>query len=86
MLHEVLEHLDHNPVIPYFDDACIISKTFEQHVEHIENVLTVIGEKGLILQTYRCQILQNSCNFVGHKVSDKDIEPIVDHVKAIKII
>jgi len=52
--------------INYIDDILIFSKTFDQHVEHIEFLLRTMNEEGFRLMLAKCNFAKNSLKYLGH--------------------
>ena len=58
---------------PYIDDVIIFSKTFEEHLEHIEKVLRRLGEKGLLIKLPKCEFCTDEIEFLGHVVNERGV-------------
>ena len=54
--------------IPYLDDVIVHSGTFEDHLQHIDQVLERIIERGLKLNPRKCKFFQASVKFLGRVV------------------
>ena len=67
----------------YLDDVTIHSKTFEEHVEHIETVLKKLKEAGLKLNPEKCIWFANEVKILGHYVSYNSIKVDPDKIRAI---
>ena len=55
--------------IPYLDDVIVYSKTFEEHLQHVSEVLTKLKTGGLKLNFRKCNFFQSSVKFLGRIVS-----------------
>lgn len=53
----------------YIDDIVIYSKTFEEHVMHIKQVLEAVEESGITLSPKKCHFGYQSLQLLGQKVS-----------------
>lgn len=53
----------------YLDDVIVFSKTFEDHVEQLSQVLSRISEAGLKVAPKKCHFFQSEVTFLGHIVS-----------------
>ena len=61
----------------------VYSKTWEEHIGHIEVVMVRLEEAGFQLNTGKCNLFINEINFLGFKISYKGIETIPDKIKTI---
>ena len=53
----------------YIDDIVVYSKTYEDHIEHLDKVLEAIENAGLTLSPQKCHLFYDSVLLLGHKVS-----------------
>lgn len=53
----------------YIDDIVIFSKTFEEHLEHVNKVLSAISQSGITLSPKKCHFGYQSLALLGQKVS-----------------
>ena len=53
----------------YIDDVVVYSRTFEDHLKHVDQVLKVIAYSGLTLSPPKCHLGYRSIIVLGHKVS-----------------
>ncbi|GET00072.1 enzymatic polyprotein; endonuclease; Reverse transcriptase, putative [Rhizophagus clarus] len=68
----------------YLDDVNIYSKTFEEHLQHLEEVLKRVEKTGLKINPEKCHFCTQSLQFLGHIVTNKGILPDSSKVDAIK--
>ena len=68
----------------YMDDILVYSKTFDEHLEHLNRVLRAINEEGFKLKLTKCRFARSSVNYLGHTISRNQIRPIFDGLKAIR--
>ena len=52
----VLEDIPTGMALPYLDDTCIHSKTFDKHIEILGTVFEAHCKAGLTLQPDKCQL------------------------------
>ena len=70
-------------VVCYLDDILVYSKTWKEHLGHIEVVMMRLEEAGFQLNTGKCRLFINEIHFLGFKISDKGIGTIPDKIKTI---
>ena len=67
----------------YIDDIVIYSKSYEDHIDHLDKVLEVIENAGLTLSPKKCHLFYGSILLLGHKVSRLGLSTHAEKVKAI---
>ena len=67
----------------YIDDVIIYSATFEEHLEHLEDILGRIRKAGLKLKRSKCEFIVQKINFLGHVVTTDGISPQSEKTKVI---
>lgn len=83
LMEECLGDLNMKICFIYLDDLIIFSKTFDEHLEHLEQVFQRLQEANLKLSTKKCDFLKKKVKFVGHIVSEAGIEPDPDKIEAV---
>ena len=58
-------------VLVYLDDIAILSKTKEEHLQHLRLVFERLHQAGLKLKLPKCTLLQKEVTFLGHVLSDQ---------------
>ena len=77
-----------NPVLDKFavaflDDILIYSKTKEEHIEHVKQVLNILRENKLFAKLSKCEFMKTEISFLGHTLSAKGKGMEDDKVKAV---
>src|SRR5260363_161413 len=62
-------------VAVYLDDIIIYSRTYQDHILHLDIVLAKISAAGLKLNPEKCELFWNSIPFLGHIVGKERIRP-----------
>ena len=73
LINQVFNGLLYKGVIVYLDDINIYSKTFDEHLLKLNEVLNRLRAAGLKLGLDKCHFLQRQIEFLGHIVSDQGI-------------
>ena len=83
-VQKVLEDIPTSMALPYLDDTCIHSRTFDEHVDILDTVFEAHCKAGLTLQPDKCQLFRPSIKYLGHVISAKGISPLPSHQEAVK--
>ena len=67
----------------YIDDIIIFSKTFEDHVLHIKEVIEKLEKAGLYLKLNKCEFCMEEIEILKHFVSADGIKPSPKKTEAI---
>ena len=59
----------------YIDDVLNCSRTFEDHLKHLDQVLQRLRDAGLRLKAKKCVFLRDEVPYLGHVVSRDGIQP-----------
>ena len=71
-------------VLVFFDDILIYSKSWKDHVEHVDRVLQLLEEKQLYAKRSKCFFGVQEVEYLGHIVSHEGVKVDPSKVKAIK--
>ena len=67
----------------YIDDIVVYSKSYEEHITHLDRVLSAIEKSGITLSPTKCHLFYGSILLLGHKVSRLGLSTHEEKVKAI---
>jgi hypothetical protein len=68
----------------YLDDILIYSKSFKEHLKHIELILKALIEENIKLKLSKCSFSQKIVKYLGHIISKNKLRPLSDNINAIK--
>lgn len=71
-------------VLVYMDDILIFSKTAEEHLEHIDQVLGVLKDEKLRCKLSKCKFAMTELRFVGHLVTREGIRMDPEKTRPVK--
>src|SRR6266496_3888668 len=75
LMNEVLDGYLNKFVEVYIDDILIYSKTFEEHMEHLEKVFQRLQEANLMVKFRKCNFCLANIGFLGHIVGRDGLQP-----------
>ena len=81
LMNKVLNGLHLN--LAYLDDVIIFSKSAEQHLKHIQIVLTRLKQAKLRLKKSKCLSFKKELKYLGHLLTTNGIKPQSEKIKAI---
>jgi transposase InsO family protein len=67
----------------YLDDCLVFSKTFEEHIIRLSDVLDRIRNACLKLKPGKCHLVQDQVTYLGHILSSDGITPNKENVEKI---
>ena len=77
----LLGHLPY--VFVYIDDVLIFSKTEQEHLLHIEEVLSILHEANLRIGIEKCNFMKDTINYLGFTVTPEGMIPNKKKCEAI---
>ena len=81
LINEVLT--DCNFAMGYLDNIIIFSKTKEEHLQHLEEILERLQKAGLKLKLQKCRFFKKHILYLGHLISDEGIQPLPEKLESI---
>ena len=69
--------------LAYLDDVIIFSKSAEQHLKHIQIVLTRLKQAKLRLKRRKCLFFKQELHYLGNLLITNGIKPQPEKIKAI---
>jgi hypothetical protein len=70
-------------VVFYVDDILIYSKTFDEHMKHIDAVLGKLTKAGFTINAKKCRFCREEVKFLGHRIDRTGVSADPDRVAAI---
>ncbi|OQV24065.1 putative Retrovirus-related Pol polyprotein [Hypsibius exemplaris] len=84
LMHDLFKNVHLNFCFVYIDDLNVHSRTWEEHLKHLEIVLARLENVGLKLRPSKTAWGMTSAKFLGHLVSRAGLFPDPERVRAIE--
>ena len=69
-----------NFAVGYLDDIFIYSRSEKEHLEHLEEIFTILKAAGL---KEKCCFFKKHIQYLGHLISADGIQPLPENLKSI---
>ena len=70
-------------MLVFFDDILVYSRTWEEHLAHLDIVLGILGNESLYAKESKCDLGMTKLLYLGHIISVEGVRMDPDKVKAI---
>jgi hypothetical protein len=71
-------------VLVYLDDIFIFSRSIDEHMKHLDIILSRLQEAGLRIKLPKCQFAVDKIEFLGHVVSSEGIHTSPKNVESVR--
>ena len=69
-MESALEGLTHSCCVVYLDEILVYSKSFDEHLQHIQQLLSRIKTHGIKLKPSKCKVFQREAKYLGRMISE----------------
>jgi len=83
LLNTILKPRQNPFVLVYLDDVLIFSNDLEEHLQHIDTVLTLLNDNSIRLRLSKCFFAKNELEYLGHVVSREGLRPTNSKIKSV---
>lgn len=84
LMEMVLRGLPWKTCLVYLDDVLIYSRSFAEHLQHLEEIFGRFQASGLKLNPSKCCFAKDQVQFLGHIVSKNGIQPDPRNVNSVQ--
>lgn len=70
-------------VLLYLDEVIIFSRTYEEHLKHLEEVLIQLVRAGLKHKPSKCHLLKPKVQYLEHIVSAEGVRPDPEKIRIV---
>ncbi|GBG58871.1 hypothetical protein CBR_g270 [Chara braunii] len=82
-MNDIFRDILEQYVLVYLDDILVYSRTLEEHLRHLRDVLDRLHRHGFYAKLSKCRFAQHKVDFLGHYVSDQGLH--IDDAKITAI-
>ena len=68
----------------YIDDIIIFSKTVEDHIRHVDEILTTLTEANITLKISKCRFFSDTVEYLGHLIKHGQLQIDDTNTKSLK--
>ena len=84
MMDKVLQEKIGKGVLVYLDDVLVFGRTFEKHLNNLNDVLSLLEQNQLYCKPEKCHFGFKSIRFLGHVVDSTGISPDPNKIASIR--
>jgi hypothetical protein len=70
-------------LLVFFDDLLIYSKTWEEHLQHVEQILAIMEKQSLYAKESKCEFGMTEVLYLGHIIGVKGVQVHQEKIQAI---
>ncbi|XP_057857449.2 uncharacterized protein LOC131066653 [Cryptomeria japonica] len=79
----VLQKQLRNFMLIFFDDIPIYKRTWEEHLKHVEEVLSILESESMFAKESKCEYGMKELLYLGHIISADGVKVDLEKIKAI---
>ncbi len=69
--------------LAYIDDVIIYSKTFEEHLLHLNEICQTLKDARFRLNPDKCEVARTQTDYLGHRIQDGEIRPSPNNINGL---
>ena len=75
LMNFILKFEENTFVLVYLDDVLIFSKNLDDHLMHLDKVLSLLNQHQSCPRLPKCSIGKSELNYLGHTLSSQGLKP-----------
>ncbi|KAK3088363.1 hypothetical protein FSP39_018216 [Pinctada imbricata] len=84
LMTQVLKGLNWKFCLVYVDDILVMSNSFEEHIQHLQQIFERLSFAGLTLKPTKCSFALKQVQYLGHVITKDGIQVDVSKTEAVK--
>ena len=84
LMHKIFNHIPSHCLALYMDDLCVISKTYSEHLESLQETFDALRKHGFHIKAVKCSFAMSEGTFLGHKITRNGVSPLHSKVEAVQ--
>jgi len=73
-----------NICLVYLEDVMVFSRSPEEHLQHLDEVLTRLGKAGVTLKAPKCPLFQEEVEYLGHVIRPGRVHVLEQNLRALR--
>ncbi|CAF1211858.1 unnamed protein product [Didymodactylos carnosus] len=69
--------------LAYIDDIIVYSRTFEEHLSHLNEICQLLKQTKFRLNASECEVARTETHYLGHYIKQGDIRPSPDNIRGL---
>lgn len=83
LMNDIFQQQLRTSVLVFFDDILVYSKTLEDHLQHLKEILQIMRDHQLYAKKSKCSFGQSQMGYLGHVISGEGVSTDPEKVKAM---
>ncbi|GFO02425.1 retrovirus-related pol polyprotein from transposon [Plakobranchus ocellatus] len=84
VINLVLSGLNWESVLVFFDDVCVLGRSYDDHIDNLRKVFERFRTYGLRLKPRKCSLFRREVAFLGRLVSKNGIQILPESILVAK--
>jgi len=84
IMNHILAPLLRKCVVVFIDDILIYSKTYKEHLQHVQLVFDLLRQHQFKVRLSKCSFAKNQLNYLGHVLSDQGVSTDPSKISDVK--
>ena len=84
LIAKALHEIPTDYCLIFLDDVLVHSRTFEEHLSHLQSVLHAHLKAGLRIKPSKCDFFSNEVKYLGHLVTADGVKVIPEYINVIQ--
>jgi RNase H-like domain found in reverse transcriptase/Reverse transcriptase (RNA-dependent DNA polymerase) len=82
-LDMILARVKWKTALIYLDDVIVYSRSIQDHIQHVEEILSLLQQLGASLKLKKCHFFQSSVDYLGHVIYPRKLAVAQKNIESI---